>query len=211
MSYTPVLNDVIEIKTYCQNSEQMSVNTFHAVANPIFGGGVNQATIAAKWDSLVAPLLKPMMAPDSTYYGVSVAKIWPLPRTAFDISIAGRGAGTAAPPSLPRQTSFPFTLTTSGAGRNQRGRWFIAFPAAAFNAAGGVPTAAYLLLVAPLVTQVGGGFLAGSLVTGTTMTTILWHSRTKTFDTVTGANPAVLKWGTQRRRGSYGRPNSVPF
>jgi hypothetical protein len=118
--------------------------------------------------------------------------------------------GTAAGNPIPNQVSGIITKTTAFAGRANRGRTYVPFPAASFNLApNDTPTAAYvalldalgIVLFAPMALTLGADTV--------NVTPVLFHRRTGFNTPITNFRSRQL-WATQRRRGNYGTANTLP-
>lgn len=197
-------------KIGCYMVGQAGLNLIHWVCTTNTGAGGTDTQFAISLDALLAPLLKPMMPSIATYYGVGVQQIWPLPLTALNISAAHTGVGSGGLAPVPPQVSGIITMNTGLAGRANRGRVYVPFPAAAFvDGTLTTPTGAYQILLTavfnalatPITITVGGGT--------SVMTPGVYHRTTHAVSAFTTGrvNP---KWATQRRRGNYGRANPYP-
>jgi hypothetical protein len=212
--YTPAVNDILELTVFCFDTTmgQLAENKSHWKVTGLTAAGATSAEIAAAMSAVFAADYKPALATEAEYYGLAAQKIFPLPRTPAGTSKAGGGIGTGtAGAALPGQVSGIIQLQTAGTGRGQRGRQYIPFPSVGVaTTAGGIPTAGYVTLLDTIAgiltvpdTVVGGG---GT----TTITPGIFNRRTNTFTQVSGFNVPQV-WATQRRRGSYGRRNVLPF
>jgi hypothetical protein len=222
MSYLVSPADVLVVKVWTTDAEQAAVNRFYVTVSSVTGASKSQLQIAQNYDAALAPLYKLMMNNQVSYRGVEVQRVWPLPVIDAESTVANAGAGTGGAQQLARQTCGVISSTTLYAGPPYRGRLYLPFPAAALqDATLDVPVAGYLanaLTVAGYIWQqnvvVGGGNSA-------TLLPVIWHgkygypARTPpivpySFTYISGFN-VQSRWGTQRRRGDYGRPNRSPI
>lgn len=218
MSYIVATNDLVEVTVVCLDVDQISVNKSHWRIGTTTGTSVTQQEIATALDTLLAPKYKSILNNNASYRGVSVQKILPRPLPVSEFTIVSAGAGTAGGVALPRQTAGLLSFQTKNAGVAYRGRTYLPFPSVTHNGAAGVPTAGYITISQSIGTDlsqpdtvVGAGGTA-------LITPCIWHRPVKghpkpldnTTDPINGFTTKGL-WATQRRRGSYGRLNNLPF
>lgn len=207
--------DVYELTLHTQHDEQTGViRRYYRQVNTT-GTGPSQALIAGRFGTQWPVPLKNCMSAQAAYEGLKVSRVLPVPRTRASIDVVGAGAGASAADSLPRQSRGIITLRTAFAGPGYRGRIYVPFPSEAFNTVDGVPTAAYItaldvLATVATATQVGIGG-AGNQAD---LIPIIWHLPTGSPNDPTLRVAYDLtdflsrgRWATQRRSGSYGRPN----
>lgn len=210
MAYTPVIGDVFELRVACACTNQVAFNTQHYIVTSVLGGGVSDTILSASIDAALAPLYKPILGNDASYYGVSLSKIWPLPRKTAAISAALTGAGTAATPALPGQVCGIGKSFTANAGPKWRGRVYLPFPPAGANdAVLNVPTNAYVTLATAVIFDLTTPYTATAGLATTTISPILWNRASHTGTPIL-QSAGGRKWATQKRRGNYGQPNVYP-
>jgi hypothetical protein len=202
--------DIVEVTPVCQDSEQISENKTHWIVSANPGGFTDQA-VAAAFDAANGVLFKPILAPLSIYYGTSVQRISPLPKRVLVSSKAAQGPGTSVNPQLPRQTALVVPFKTAFPGKQQRGRMYLPFPPAVGNINGGIPALGYLVNAQAIATAYSNFITFGALLVTVTLSPVVFHRKTNTFDFINPTTSLNQKWATQRRRGSYGRPNVPPF
>lgn len=210
------VNDYVQVRVFCTNSEQASVNTFWYAVVAVGTPAATDLDMATDLDTgFLSTALPPMLNNLTTYNGVQV-QVYRTPDIfAAQDSIAGAGPGTGGAVALPRQTAGLTHWQTPKAGRAYRGRTYWPFPATAHDTGDGIPTTAYVALMTTL---------ANGLLNFTTFTVsgrsaqvslVLKHRKNKAG--VTPVPSTILsetneaKWATQRRRGSFGRPNVSPI
>lgn len=204
--------DILQARLVAHNNEQVSYNILHYQVSAIVAPEPTMQEKATAAEALWGPLLKAVMGNNADWRGLGLKTINPLPGTQEFVSTANAGNGAIASELLPRQCCGLISKNTGLPGRRYRGRMYVPFPTENTNDAQGHPTGAYLILLSGLATQLatpivvaGGG--GGSCV----LTPILLHKTgVPGYSLIIGAleRPA---WATQRRRGSYGRPNVLPF
>lgn len=206
---TPAVDDIWQLRVGCYSPVQAGINVVNYKILSIAGGGLSDVQLATSLDALLESSYKAAMSVSATYYGVSLQRISPLPKTAAVIIDANEGAGTVAGDILPLQVSGLFSFQTLLAGPKYRGRIYIPFPGEASNDTDGTPTGAYRTLVAAIaadlfqVSHTSGGQT-------TNINPVIWHRATGTSTECVGGLVRA-KWATQRRRGAYGRVNAPPF
>lgn len=219
MSSALLVGDLLKCRIWCSNSEQASVNTLWYQVLSVGGPPATDLDVATLLDTgFLQHALPPILNNLTTYNGVQVQIYRPIGGTYFiyaaEDSVAGAGPGTAGAIALPRQTAGLTHWGTVFAGRQYRGRTYWPFPAVASDLGDGTPTSAYV----SQVDTIGTAFLAFTAVTGSgtaTVQLVMMHRKPKVGDTplptIIRVATAENKWATQRRRGSYGRPNVSPI
>jgi hypothetical protein len=110
---------------------------------------------------------------------------------------------------------------TAFAGRSWRGRIYAAFPGAAANTVDGLPNNGYLGTLSGIITLITTNPLVITVAGNTARLVFgIYHRYAPKppavvplagtiTDITTGRRS--LQWATQKRSGSYGRPNPLPF
>lgn len=204
------LNDLMELRIFCQMGEQGSVNVRQYVVEDITGTGPTPGGLLDGISLSVAGNIKPLMSNEATYRGCGMRRVIPKPASVEYLSSAGKGTGNQVIMALAKQTCGMITFTTPYAGRGYRGRMYLPFPDQASNAAGGHPTAAYLTAAQTYATWLCSTLTVGIAPNQIVLTPVLWHRLLGMATDITGSKTPD-KWGTQRRRGDYGRPNESPI
>jgi len=220
MAGTTLLNgDIFVARVYCTSGDQVSINSFYYKFIASAGIQPTDQDVATNLDTVFAPLYKLVLADTDTYNGTQVQIVdpftpGPTPAAVFDNTNGGLGSIAAA--VLPRQTCGISTWQTNFAGRKFRGRTYWPFPTLSFDVGEGVPTNAAVVAYQNIaVGALGFTFIAGF---AGTFEQVLFHRNfphavppiLPTADVITNVL-THKKWATQRRRGSYGRPNVAPF
>lgn len=215
------LGDVYEYTMYCQHADQVSVTRRYYETTALAGTEATQAQMVAALDAIFAPLFKNAMCILATYRGSAICQIWPLPRRRQSTTIANTGLGVVAGDILPRQVRGIITLRTFFAGRRYRGRVYVPFPAEASSLSDGTPGGGYQSTLDALGAALISSTTAGSAPNTTTLTPKLARiAYTGTPPNRVLVQPTLLpyegfatrpRWATQRKSGSYGRQNVLPF
>jgi len=118
--------------------------------------------------------------------------------------------GTVAGDPLPSQCAGLISWRTALAGKRNRGRTYMPFPAEADNAVTEFPSADYQARLQTLASTLENITLlnteAGDIFLRMQVNSVAGN----TFTDVDGYLIRA-KWATQRRRGQFGRPNALPF
>jgi len=207
---TLITGHIWQVKAYARSTDQLAINVYHYQVTEQTGTEKLDSDLAARMDAILGPLYVDLMSVESEYRGIGVQRINPIPPTVEVFANIQADTGAVAGDLLPRQTCGLISKKTNLAGRKYRGRAYIPFPSEVDNAADGTPTGGYLVNLLALADALEVPVVVGTAPNETTLTPILWHRLTSTFDviTLTATND---KWATQRRRGSYGRVNTSPI
>lgn len=214
MSFQVNVGDRIEVRFYCYHdaAKQEGVNTVRfTIASATPGGPMDSDDLAVAIANQYAANFKALLDSSARYAGLSLQDF---PSRTFvpSFTTTGAGAGTVVGNDCPTQASGLVTLRTNYAGPSGRGRIYIPFPSVTSNDTAGVPTAAYKILLDQLAEELEGPV---PLVVGVGLVDVLVYpiicnaAGSGVEKRVTNAS-GVLKWATQRRRGSYGRLNLLP-
>jgi len=213
MSQNIAVGDIIVSQTVCQAPGQISVSNRYWKCNLLTGVGTvtfkDFATFLAgaqvvDWTSV--------MWNSASFYGVQVRRAFPLndDRWQSDVSFATPGTGGALP--LPTQSCGLLAFRGDTLGKHGSGRLYFPFPASAMNTNTDAPSVLYQgVLGSQGILMSTTQAVPGSVGTGIAqMTPVLFDRLTHTANTINAyfVRPA---WATQRRRGAFGRLNSLPF
>lgn len=214
----PVANgDVVQVKVYCQATEQVSQNVLGYVVSGVLGGGITLQDIANDVDTAVEAAYKALIFNTAFYYGVEARKFVAGRLSLANFTKGNVGLGTAGAAGMGRQLAGMFTKQSLLPGLAGRGRFYAPFPASADTVDDGVPTAGYMLRLGVLAAILQAPVAVAGLGTGLISPVLIRYPRPAAVPPVTlGTTPwgfalARVKWATHRSRGSYGRPNAVPF
>jgi len=211
MSQVIAFGDRLEIKFYCADAEQGSVNTINFQAGNSTGGSITDQDVANYFDEFYGSTLKDFIANTASYQGTTcrIANLLPLPVPA--LASAHSGVGVAGAVGLPRQTAGLLDFRTAVAGPGGRGRMFFPFPATTANETLGKPLAGYVTSMSNFGTDlIAVAFIPGFGGASLQVSFVLWsptHARMVPIVSAFGAT----SWATQKRRGGFGRPNAGPF
>jgi len=202
-------DDFIECKFYCSKGQQLGINVVHYRVNASTGSGCTDQEVATAFDVSFANPYATCISADSFYEGTAVKKISGAPFVPV-YAHSNVTAGLLASAVLPTQVSGIVTKLSAFAGRANRGRFYVPFPATQELDTDETPKAAYVTLIQALAdtvitdhTIIGAG--------GTCQLSPQIVNRGLTHNVKVVANLARKRWATQRRRGDFGRPNVLPW
>lgn len=208
MMYYPGIDDTLRITVFCVAGEQVSNNVFYKRVTATTGESLELNELASLAANAYSFLWTPMMSVYSAFYGVKVELVVPIaiPQWGF---FALNVVGDANQPLLPRQSAGIVTWRTSLVGKRYRGRTYFPFPSTLHCESDGTPTPGYKVLLEDVIDV----FAQNEVLTGAGGS-VTW--RTSVYSRINqGSYPvqsgtARDKFATQRRRGSYGKANSLP-
>jgi len=207
--YSLINGDILESRTVCQLGDQIGINVMHWQVRGVTGT-VDLQDAADALDAVTAPAYKPCLATSVTYYGTGLRAVSPV----LSVEVASKlntGPGTSGALVLPKQVSGLITWLTNTPGRTGRGRSYIPFPSQDDESGTEVPNAAYVTNLNIITAVIGNTTIAVIPAGGSaSLRQIIWsRAHPVVKDVQEGVGRA--RWATQRRRGDYGRINTVPF
>lgn len=206
--------DMLVVETVCTVPGQVSINRLHWKVLATSGTvGVKFIDVASWWNGLVANTYKSLMFNGAQYYGVRCRRVFPANTDRWQFVNASAGPGLAGAIGLPTQTCGLISLTGSVLGRKGAGRQYLPFPAADDNDGAGVPLGGYITKAAALAIQLVTQQTVPSNPAGgeaIIRCNVAPEVGIPEGNAVTEAIPRTA-WATQRRRGSFGRLNNLPF
>jgi hypothetical protein len=214
MANNIAVNDLILVKFWSTFGDQAAVNRYWFECTASTGTGGTDVDFATTLGTNMPSPIKNLIATPAVYNGLQV-QIYRngTPFVAVN-STAGTGGGTGGAQGMGRQLSGLIQIKTNFAGQQFRGRSYIPFPAAAEDQNSAIPTGAYIVLLNTYISVLFTTWIAGGGGNTSSMQMVIKHGPDKDGVTppptfVTSMVP-VLKWATQRRRGSFGRTNLSP-
>lgn len=203
------IGDIYQLRVATDEPPQCAINILHFSCTGQVGPGATLGDIAGLFASRIAARWKALIAAPATFRGVGCRLVWPTPTIEVP-DTADAGAGTAGTVGLPPQTCGIVSIRNGLPGRHGRGRMYLPFPAADDNMGNGIPSAGYAIRMALLVGTLLTPFTTGGGGASTTLAWSIYNKAAHTSALVTSQSLAA-GWGTQRRRGFFGRPNPPPF
>jgi hypothetical protein len=206
MAIALVTGMVLQSTTEVQNGlGQTALNDWFYAVTGTFGSSSTDQAAAAAVDSNFAASYKALCSSLCTYWGVRLRIVAPTVYPGVE-DTSNSGLGTNGATNMPGQVAGVMTKGTGQAGRKMRGRCFGPFPPPNAASSTGEMTAGYVALLNAVGTAAMNILTVGGAGNTAILNPCLYHRTTKTFTLLTTVN-ASTKWGTQRRRGDYGRPN----
>lgn len=201
------IGDVLQARFVTRFAEQAGIIVRHWRISAVSGAEQTLTAIATNLGNVTGLLLRNLMTSSASYVFVGVSKIRPLPVSLEVTSTVQAGVGDHAGDALPRQVSGLISLRSALAGKRNRGRSYVPFPPESDNALNAVPTASYVtrlgllrdeLLLSPRI--------VGPAPNETTLIPVVFRRVAGTTQDLILGLPRTV-WATQRRRGSFGRPD----
>jgi len=212
MAYTIQPDDLLKIRLYTSLRNQAAVNTFYYHVLPAAMTGTwDAALVLTNWANVMAPLLKPVLAILAHYDGCSIQSIKGSPFTALIYSSQASGNGTNATNPLPTAVCGMISRRSSFAGPRWRGRLYMPFPTSSSIDTNGQPSATYITGLTNFANGVeppAGMTMTGS-GTSLRLDPVIYSKVAKTWAAIIG-HEYPSKFGTQHKRGDYGKPNFSP-
>jgi hypothetical protein len=202
------LADVWQTRFVTQFGNQAGFNVRHWLVTQQTGADAQAQTVADQLDTIFSALYKPMMAVQASWIGVEAQRIIPTPAGVPVLVATRTGPGTVAGDALPPQVAGVISLKTQFAGRKYRGRLYTPFIGELSNDVNGIPVPGYVVQLGALATQLTVSHQITSGADSTVLTPIVFHRKDSTYTIIT-SNLVRKVWGTQRRRGLFGRPNPI--
>lgn len=204
------------IRLFTRYRDQVAINVLYATVGKLGVGRPDEDVIANKFNVAHAAAFRDCISQEAEYQGCGVTRFTGFNQWGQEFyDTAGTGPGTAgAPGTAPSQVCGVLTKFTNLAGRAGRGRFYVPFPpAGAVNGTDDLLTAAYKTtigdfgvgLLTPLATPI-------PLAADQTIVTCLRYTNDADAANKTLTMVIARKgFGTQRRRGFFGRPNTSPL
>lgn len=200
--------DVWQVEVLTKAQEQLGVNVLAFVCTET-DNVASDESMAQAAEARFAPLYKALMSVGAAFSGVRVRKMFPVPMPVPTTSGVLSGAGTVPGDILPRQVCGLIKKWTILAGRANQGRVYVPFPSEADSGNTGYPTTDYLTRLQALATAYANGFDADPGGTNCFMSPCLINKDFPAQIPLVSAATARNAWATQRRRGTFGRPNII--
>lgn len=214
MAFDIAVGDYLEVRLWCweEDLEQAAVNTIRYFVRAMTGGAeVGSGLMAVEFSEYYADKYKDVLAPTARFAGVGIQD-FPARMYMVEYSNADAGLGTLTGDVLPGQVSGLIGLRTNYAKPRGRGRLFIPFPPESANDEFGKPAGTYLtnlqtlgnLMTSNMSLVVGGvTVVMDSIITNATNTRVPMQPITEAI--------AEAAWGSQHRRGYFGKRNQLPI
>lgn len=206
------VGNIYLVKWWTLLGSQLGITQCHFVCNGETGNSAFDEDFRDYLSLNTSAKFKDCLNNNANHRGISVWRIWPLPKPVPIISTAGAGNGTGAGDPLPKQVSGIIKKKTSQAGRAYRGRMYIPFPSEGNNdPTQGRPNGAYIALLSLFALTIEPQITVGAGPDTAILKSCIVHASVPgTFNYITEFDEPPY-WATQRRRGDYGPQNVAPF
>lgn len=210
---TVATGDILLYQMVCQQSEQVAYTGIHYRVGTVNLPAPTLGELVQGLDQVFASLIKNLVSSEAQYKGSILRRVWPKPPSPMAGVIDAAGPGLVVGTLMARQVSGVISKVTALAGRAYRGRCYTPFPAIASNVSNGVPTPVFLTALNALATELAE-VQTIIAVAPVDLHPVIYHKGPKppegTYHDLIGTKGRQF-WATQRRRGSFGRPNSSPI
>ena len=204
------VDDIIEVTSVNYMTNQLGLMIHHYQLDNMSGAGCTLEEVAAAMEAKFALAQRDLMCVVATHRGYRIRRISPV-KTAYFIDIADQGVGAVPGEPLPSQVSGIITLQTALPGRTNRGRKYMPFPSEGDNGVDHIPSLVYMPLLGALATLFTQFVTCGVLGSICEFRPIIYRGPAFVIHSTVVNARANRKWATQRRRGSYGAANAMPF
>lgn len=203
-----VLNSILQARIITTLDAQTAYNVSHWKVTLSTGTGVTpleaitqlRTNLLTAWPAILATLC--------SWRGIGGQQAT-VPKDA-ETFIAGPIAGNSGGVPLPKQVCGVLSFYDGFAGRKHRGRAYLPFPSQSDNTTDGVPTAGYLTRAGAVMTVLSSSLAVIGAGGTAALGPCIFHRLTQTADLIQRQVVRTI-WGTQRKRGDYGRTNSSPI
>jgi len=204
------VGDVLKVTFFCRQNDQVSQNVRHFAVTAV-GVGTSPTDLEAVTAVVgrVKPEYLPLLASNAEFRGASLQRI--IPTKNDSVAFSSPDAGTAIGDPLPLEMAGLISFKTGIAGRRNRGRMYVPFPAEGDNNNIGHPSAAYVALLVILAAHFGSPmtFVPGGGAASYTLQAMCYPT-----DNVVGrfitSTLATNRWASMRTRGDYSAANVSP-
>lgn len=211
MSMDPVaVGDIIEVKLACYCRDQLALNIVHARMKTVVVAPT-YPKLAEGFEALFGADMKTLINNEAEFLGVAIRSVFIAPLGPEYISSLLAGAGTGTGDVLPLQVTGMITKRTLAPGRKYRGRFYAPFPSESDSAVTGKPSAGYLTKLDNISFTLKSIAAPTAWGAGNTAEFVVFRRTNPTDSKIISGATNQNKFATQRRRGSYGRPNARPF
>jgi hypothetical protein len=198
------------VACYCTTTQQVSFNRYLFYCSRVAGTGGTDQELATTLDGLLAPLYKPIMAASATYWGTKVSRYLLPPVNRPVTNITNTGIGTGGADMLPGAVAALLKTTTATNGRKGQGRVYIPFIFDGFATAAGQPVGALEVALGGIGNAI---YTLAPVGAGANTSTMAWCLPNAKFAPNISQVLAYVgepKFGTQHRRGDFGKLNTIP-
>lgn len=203
---------ILAIRIYTYDLDQVGINELDYRCSASAGTGANLGQISLNEEARWAPLYKAILPSSVQFYGLGVRILSPNGNKSLEYtSSILRGNGTAGTANgEPKQAAPLITKKSDTPGPRGRGRIFLPFPPSGSSVGNGQVSGAYTASMVNIASAMLTVTTFGSGGNTSSLTPVVYSRKNGlTFD-ITSAIPSP-RFATIKKRGDYGRKNSVPF
>ncbi len=209
MAFDILPGEAVITRVYCKNYDQIAVNVLHYVREPGVGPAVTSVDYAGVVNSVLSSLYAAVMPTSAEYRGVGV-QLLPVGGITPVEYYPAPNPGIVAGESLPKQVSGVIALRSTVGGRSGRGRVYVGFPSEADNESAGKPSVSYVQRLQALADALNSPLTVPDINGTGQVFSLHVYSRLLAFLADVTQVVARDRWGTQRRRGDFGKINTSP-
>jgi len=195
------------IFTWCNGQYGLMTQDFF-VPPAGFVAGPTLGEMAKSVQQAVDAAMQAILSTEVNILGTKVNQLQP--HVTGSVPLAGiassTSTGSVSSHTVSKQTSLVITKLSLISGRTGRGRIYVPFPSIVDFVAGGEPESTYLTDVDTFYADLFGLTAVTSVAGSANLVTIIYHRKTGGFTTQVGYR-INTRYGTQRRRGDYGKTN----
>lgn len=204
--------DVVRHVTYCTAGGQVSTNSRDYQLVQVTGGTViSSGDFLITRDGLFSAAYSAALSSEADYYGSQLYKrtpVGPAPRP--DQINVNPAPGTFGAGLLPTQTCGLISLYTAIMGKTGQGRFYMPFPSTVANTAPGGLSGGYLTALNDFIPLLTDNITITSAGATGLFRPCLYVPGGAPPKFIYSGTPRTA-WATQRKRGAFGKTNSLPF
>jgi hypothetical protein len=199
----------VTVVSFLTLEEQLGLMGLHWSISGVVGIPDGQ-DLAEAIDAAISTPLRNWLTLQSSYAGCEAVRVFPAPVSVADISIIHAGVGLNGTGAIPSQCCAVLHLQTGTIGKSHQGRTYVPFPPLGALDDGGVINAPARALLTLIADAIGAGVVVGAGGNTALATLGVYSKKLGVITDVTDIG-IPFGFGTQRRRGFYGRTNLRPF
>lgn len=211
MARALTVGSILRLTMVTQYQTQVGLTRHHFSVTAITGTPPTDQQACTQLDTLMQAPFRAMISNQALYRGALAQVIQPLPLQVAVDQTSSSGAGTGGANAGPWQVSGVISWRTQLAKQAGRGRTFTPFISTSALTATGTPTAGFVNALNTYASTILGPItIINGLAGSATLQLGLYHRALGTATTVVTGS-ADSSFGTTRRRGQFGRPNTPPI
>lgn len=202
------VGDILEVSIYCTAGNQVAINVLHYQVAAIGGAVMQYDDLPARAYVHYETAYRNWLSSDANFAGVGVRRMAPDAKT-IEYTQIDIVPGEADAMCLPLQVAGLVTFRSDQPGPAGRGRAYIPFTSIQACEGAGEMTDGYKAFLEAVADAIGPAISWTAVASAWTLT--LQQIIAPRIPAIPiGVSAPTGLWATQRRRGDYGRPNSLP-